>query len=133
MNVGDVMDELKVALEMAGYRSFAWPVPTVTPPAAIVTYPDEILYDATYGRGMDEITIPVVVVFGRPTDRATRDLYAAATSGAAGSIKAHIDGAAYTSCSSARVERVTSDVATIGGIDYLAALVTVKVRGRGTA
>ena len=54
----------------------------IAPPAAIVTYPDSYTFDATYGRGSDTMTIPVVVLVGRVSARASRDKLAAYVDGA---------------------------------------------------
>lgn len=131
MILSDIMDEIAASLTAAGYRSYSWPVPTLTPPAAVVVYPDAIDYDLTYRRGCDEISLPVVVVFGRPTDRSTRDLFSNAVRGD-GSIKRMLESSSYTSCDSVRVTRATTDVASFAGVEYLAAMFTVQVIGSGT-
>lgn len=137
MILGDVMDEiaerLKLAPSLAG-RTYAWPIATVTPPAAIVTYPTDGTFDATYGRGMDTMTGVVVVVVGRPTERQTRDLLTRYLDGSgAESVKALLDGDGedYASCDGVRVADWDVDVYTIGGTDYLTAVFSLDIAGQG--
>ena len=68
MKLDDVMDELAGALAaITGLRVFAYPPPTVVPPAGIVSYPESVIYDQTYHRGMDRISaLPVIVNYLNP-------------------------------------------------------------------
>src|SRR5687768_1669543 len=100
MNLSDVMDEVAARLgAIKGLRVFAYPADSLSPPAAAVLYPDGITFDETYGRGMDRLTLPVLVVVGKPTDRSTRDRIAAYCDGSGpASVKAAVeagDGAAF--------------------------------------
>lgn len=75
MNLGDVMDQVGDRLDtLVGLRVHRYPPDSVTPPAAVVTYPEEYMYDDTYARGMDRMTVPVIVLVGKVSDRATRKL-----------------------------------------------------------
>lgn len=138
MHLANVMQQIADRLAtIAGLRAHGEPQGSVTPPAAIVSYPENYDFDATYGRGMDRLTLPVVLVIGRPTDRTTRDLVAAYCDGAgAKSIKAVIesgnDAGAYPAFDFVRVARIEFDVVTIGVIDYLAATFTLDIAGKGT-
>jgi hypothetical protein len=133
MIVEDVMDEVADQLDtIAGLRVFAFPPDSLTPPAAIVSYPDEIVYDATYGRGMDRLTLPVVVVVGRLSDRATKGLLTDYTDGAGGgSIKAVVEAGTYTAFDTVRVTRAEFDAIRIGSTDYLAGMFDLDVAGQG--
>jgi hypothetical protein len=135
MIVADVMDELATALRtIAGLRVFAWPPGGVTPPAAIVGYPDSGVFDEVYRRGADSLQIPIAVIVGRPTDRCTRDALSGYASGSGTSaIKQVVDTATYTTCDEVRVASWETDTITIGSIDYLAAVFDVAIIGRGTA
>jgi hypothetical protein len=75
VDLADVMQAVSDRLDtIAGLRCFAHPPGTVTPPAAVVSYPDKYTFDETYGRGMDRITLPVVVwSAGKVSDRSARD------------------------------------------------------------
>lgn len=139
MNIGDVMDEiaerLRGAASLAG-RTYAYPPGSITPPAAIVSYPTTGTFDATYGRGVDTMTGVVVVVVGSPTLRQTRDQLTKYLDGSgAESVKALLDGddGDYASCDGVRVADWETDVYTIGGTDYLAAVFSLDIAGPGTA
>lgn len=74
MDLGAVMDEIGDRLDtLDGLRVYRYPPDNVQPPAAIVTYPDTYTYDETMRRGMDRITLPVVLLVGKVSDRASRD------------------------------------------------------------
>ena len=134
MNLADVMDEVAAKLDtIAGLRCFAYPADAVQPPAAIVSYPETITFDETYGRGMDRLTLPVVVVVGKPTDRSSRDALAAYCHGSgARSVKAVVEAGTYTAFDTVRVTSIEFDVVVIAGTDYLAALFDLDVAGAGS-
>lgn len=136
MNLGDVMDEVAAQLGwIPDLRVFAFPPDTIPPPAAWVAYPAAYTYDLTYGRGMDRITdLGVVVAVGKVSDRSTRDLVSAYADGAgAKSVKAVLQAGSYTAFDGLRVTEVTFDVLTRGGTDYLGALFTLDIAGKGSA
>lgn len=93
MNLADVMDEVAARVDtIDGLRVSAFPPDQVQPPAAVVTYPEEYLFDETYGRGMDRLTLPVIVMVGRVSDRKSRDQLAAYCDGSgARSLKAVLE------------------------------------------
>lgn len=95
MFLADVMDELAARIDtITGLRVHAFPPDNVAVPAAIVTYPDDYNYDQTYGRGSDRLTIPVVVMVGKASDRASRDELSLYANGSGlKSIKAVVEGA----------------------------------------
>lgn len=134
MNLDDVMDAVSNQLDtITGLRCFAYPPDAVAPPAAIVSYPEEIVFDETYGRGMDRMSLPVVVVVGKVSDRATRDTIAAYTSGSgSSSVKAVLEAGTYSAFHTIRVESVEFDVVSIAGTEYLAALFTLDIAGSGS-
>lgn len=136
MRLNAVMNEIGVALTgMTGIRVFDYPPPTITPPAGIVSYPDRIEYDATYGRGMDRIReLPVMLVVGKANDRSARDKVSAWADGSgATSIKALLEAHAWTSCDVVTVTACTFDVVTIASIDYIAALFSLDIAGGGSS
>lgn len=94
MELAAVMDDIAGRLEtIDGLRTFAHPAANISPPAAIVSYPGEYTYDATFGRGMDRINLPVVVLVGKVSERSSRDRLGAYVNGdGAQSIKAVIEG-----------------------------------------
>ena len=136
MDPNDVADELTARLDtITGLRCFGYPPATVVPPAAIVSYPESIEFDQTYGRGMDRISAwPVLIVVGKATDRSAREKvygYAAATG--ATSVKAVLESGTYTSFDTIRVVDASFDVVTIAGNDYISALFTLDIAGQGSA
>ena len=139
MNLGDVMDEiatkLRAAPSLAG-RTYAYPQARVTPPAAIVDYPSEGGFDATYGRGVDTMTGAVVGVVGRPTERQSRDNISKYINGSGPeSVKALVDGDEddYASCDGVRVAEWETAVWTLDAVDYLAVVFRLDIAGPGTA
>ncbi len=136
MDLAGVMDEIAVALRTIPAlteRTYAWPVASVVPPAAIVSYPDSIDWDRTYSRGSDRYTgLPVVIVEANPTDRATRDRIAAYCAGSgASSVKAAIQSGTYTKCGKPRVTKASFDTYTIGGNPYMVAIFELDITGPG--
>ena len=138
MKIDDVMQQLANRLDtIPGLRVFAYPPAKITPPAAVVTYPADYSYDATYGRGMDKLQLPVVALVGKVSDRATRGQITKYVDGAgAASFKAVLEGnaaPAYTAFDSVRVARVVFDVVAIGAVEYLSATFTLDIAGQGSA
>jgi hypothetical protein len=135
MHLARVMDEIALALgAVTGLKKvYAYPPPTLSPPSAYVSYPARVAYDLTYQRGEDDYeAIPVVVVAGRPTEKRVRDLLAAwSASDGPNSVKAILEGRAWTSCDDVRVPTAEFDIETIAGIDYLAVVFTANAVGPG--
>ncbi|HMG43942.1 MAG TPA: hypothetical protein VK611_21595 [Acidimicrobiales bacterium] len=93
MNLADVMDDVAARIDtIPGLRVSAFPPDQVQVPAAVVTYPEAYTFDETYGRGMDRLTLPVVVMVGKVSDRKSRDQLAAYMDGSGPqSLKAAIE------------------------------------------
>lgn len=124
MNLAEVMQEIAAAVdEITGLRVTPHPIETVSPPAAGVTYPERIVYDLTYGRGMTKFqNLPVVVVLGVVTERATRDRmgeYTAVTGDR--SLYARFNGREWTSCDMVIVTGCEFDSVIYGDSAYLQA------------
>ena len=134
MNLANVMDAISDRLDtIAGLRCFAHPSGSVTPPAAIVSYPETYTFDETYGRGMDRLNLPVVVVVGKVSDRASRDALAAYCNGTgAASVKAVLESGTYSTFHTVRVASIEFDTVTIAGTDYIAALFDLDISGSGS-
>lgn len=133
LDIATIMDGMAAALDtIAGLRTWAWPPGKITPPAAIVAYPQTINYDATYGRGADTMIIQVVVLAGPPTERQTRDVLAGYLNGSgAASVKEALEAAAIDTVDSLRVASVDSDVYEQGAAKYLAAIFDIEIIGSG--
>ncbi|MGC4942139.1 hypothetical protein [Kribbella sp. DT2] len=134
MNLGDVMDEIADSVRtITGLRVYAYPPNKIAAPAAIVTYPDTYTFDETYGRGMDRISdLPVIVLVGKVSDRASRDNVAKYVNGSGStSIKAAVEAGAHTAFDTVRVTGVSFDVIGIGAVEYLGATFTLDIAGQG--
>lgn len=133
MNLAEVMQELADQLDtIAGLNAFGYPADTISPPAAMVDYPDGIEFDATYGRGSDTMVVPVYVAVGKASDRAARDTLGAYADGAgAKSVKQVLEAGAYEAFDTCRVSGAEFAVITVGAVDYLAAKFTVDITGPG--
>jgi hypothetical protein len=136
MDLNAVMDEIATELDtMTGLRVHGHPPASITPPAGVVSYPERVAYDQTYGRGMDRIErLPVILLAGKATDRAARDKVAGWAAGSgAGSVKAVLEANEWTSCHTVVVTECTFDVVTIAGVDYLAAMFDLDIAGAGSS
>lgn len=133
MNLADVMEEIKDQLDtIPNLNCFAYPPDAIHPPAAIVSYPERYDFDETYNRGEDSMEIPVFIVVGRASDRATRDNLAKFCDGSGDtSIKQVIEAGTYSSFDSVRVMSVEFDVVDIGGKNYWAAMFRLDIAGNG--
>jgi hypothetical protein len=139
MNLADVMQEMadRLEAEITDFRKvFGFPPDRVGgTPTAIVTYPDDYAYDATYGRGSDRIqNLPVVVLVGKVDDRGTRELIGKFADGSGdASVKQALESGEYTAFDTIRVQTADFDIVTVSGTEYLAATFACDITGKGTA
>ena len=134
MDLGAVMQAVADRIDtIPNLQVFAYPPATVSPPAAIVTYPGTLTYDASYGRGMDRIPdLTVVLLVGKVSDRASRDLITKWAKGSgATSIKTVVESGTYTAFDTVRVVEVTFDIIAVAGVEHLAATFTLDIAGQG--
>jgi hypothetical protein len=137
VNISAVMDEIAVRLRtipsITG-RTYAWPPASITPPAAFVDYPGPGTYGLTYQHGVDRTVGTAVVVLGRPADRQTRDPLSGYIDGSGDeSVYVAIDDGTYVACDSVTVTGWDTNIVSIGGTEYLAAVFTLDIIGRGTS
>lgn len=134
MNIADVMDELGAALStIPGLHTYPYWADKVTPPAAVIGWPDPYTFDLTYARGGDSAVFPVMVLVGRPNARSTRDQLSRFADGSGdASVKAVVENAAYTACHSVRVQSAEFGVITVGGVEFLAATFEIETIGSGS-
>lgn len=127
-----MMDEVAAQLDtIAGLRVYAHPVDKIEPPTALVSLP-QIVFDATYGRGSDRYTMPVILAVGKVVDRAARKNLAPFIAGSgAKSIKTVLEAFTPVSFDTLRVTGADPDVITWGGIDYLTYTFTLDLMGDG--
>lgn len=133
MNLAGCMDDLAAALgRIPDLRVFPYWADAVTPPAAVVAWPDPLTYDSTMVRGADTAEIPIHVFVGKVDARTARDLLARYADGSGDySVKQAIEGRKATAYDVARVNRAEFAVSTVGGTDLLAATFYIDITGRG--
>lgn len=134
MNLAECMQQLADQLETigGGLTVFGHPPNRVSAPAAIVTYPDGYTFDGSYGRGMDRLTLPIIVLVGKVDARTSRDRIGKYADGSgAASIKQVVESGVYTAFDSVRVTGVEFDIATISGTEYLTAAFDCDIVGKG--
>lgn len=132
MNLDAVMTEVTGKLATISGLRVKTRSDQVQTPAGVVGLPDSIDYDATYGRGMDRITLPVAVLVSKVSDRtANKKLAAYADGSGASSVKAALEAGPNVAYDSLRVTRVEFDVITIAAVDYLGATFTLDIAGKG--
>ena len=133
MDLFDVSTDLGAALgTIDGLRIFPYWAEKITPPAAVVEWPESIAYDATMMRGADRLTLPVLVAVGKADMRSAWEQLAAYADGSgSSSVKTAIERHAPISYDSARVTRVEFGITVVASVDYLAATFTVDLIGSG--
>lgn len=135
MNLAAVMDQLGAALkQIEGLRVFPYWADKVIPPAALVAWPEQVTFDATFGRGSDRAEVPITVLVGRVNARSSRDVLAGYVDGGGDrSVKAAVDGHdAGGVWDSATVTRWSEFVGvTNAGVEYLSATAYVDIIGKG--
>lgn len=134
MNVGAAIAELFDALDViTGLRTVDWSAQAVSPPVAMPSFPMVGTYDSTYARGMDEFTLPVVVVVGKADQRSADAVLREYLAGAGPrSVKAAVENHDYTELDVVHVQSWEVDTVSIGGVEYLSAEFTVRIIGKGT-
>ncbi len=132
MILNTVLDALGAAVDnVAGLRVYAYPPDQVAPPAAVVGLP-VVPFDLTMRGGSDAWEVPVWVIVGKVSDRASRTaLCAYVNRSGASSVKAaiEVDKTLGGTCDSVRVTEAQFTTITVAGTEYLAAEITVEVVG----
>jgi hypothetical protein len=133
MNLATVMDQIGDRLDtIPDLNVFRYPPDRIEPPAVIIGYPEEYGFDKAFGRGIDQLFLPVRIVEGKVSVRATRDRLAAYVNGSgARSFKQVIESGTYTAFTSIRGTGWSFDVSSIAGTDYQAATLTLDIQGTG--
>jgi len=132
MDLNDVVDELVTQLRTIDpLRVHSEPPGTVNPPAAVISWPD-VQFDGTYGRGMDTLTLPLVLVVGKTSERISRKTVNAYVNGSGPkSVKDVLEAGTYTAFDFVRVTSVNFAVDTLGGVEFLAAVFSLEITGSG--
>src|SRR5262245_1531998 len=133
MDLNVVMDEVAARLDtISPLHVYGYLPDLIVPPAAIVAYP-EITFDETKGRDSDWYELPVMVLDGKVSDRASRRRLAAYAKGSGpSSIKQVIETGTYVSFDSVRVSRLEFAPFPVAGVDYMAAIFTLSIIGGGS-
>lgn len=100
-------------------------------PAAIVSLPDRIDYNATYARGLTGMTdVQVVILCGRPGRHAEK-LALGFARDTAGSVVPVLQGYAWTAVDWMTVEYAEFLTVTMAKVDYLAVVFHANLAGKG--
>ena len=134
MNLDDVIGELRAALDtIDGLRVAEWGAAKVSAPAAVVLPPERIEYGTTYGAGCDRYPdVWVMVLVDDPTNwRAFKELAPYCAGSGSSSVRAVVEGYAYTACDpqTVKVTEGEFDVVKYAGIPYLAAIFHIDITG----
>lgn len=125
LNLNTAMDAIGSALaNITGLRVHDYVEEWVTPPAAVVDFPDTVEYDHTLMRGKDRAMFQVHLMVAKNSPRAARDELAGYMNGAgttSNSVKAAVDAIGPH----VRVVQARKNVYTIAGVDYLGAVFEV--------
>jgi hypothetical protein len=137
MDLFAVMAEVATALRtlpnMSG-RVFEWDRGTVSGNSMLVTLPEEIEFDQTYGRGSDKFSDMIIMMLLPRGDvrSAYKTLGPYVRGAGTSSVKAKLDAYPFTTCDRAIVTRCTFDEVTDrAGAPYLAAWFHADIYGNG--
>jgi hypothetical protein len=135
VNLAEVMTEVAQRLDtIPGLRVSDHWVSDVVPPHAVIPGPEDYDYDATYGRGVDRMTLLVIVFAGRMAEKATRGVlggYADGSGDASFKQVLETNNGSWSAFDSLRVTGVEFGVATVANQDYWAATFRLDVVGEG--
>lgn len=134
MRLFDVMADLGAALGVIdGLRVLPYTERRVNPPQAMVALPRTYAYDATMGRGSDDLLMPVIVFVGQPdAESAQRHLSAYVDGAGVTSVKEAIEKYSATAYDFAVVQDVQFLVMAVASVDYLTATFRVRIVGKGS-
>lgn len=135
LNLSEVAVEIAERLALIdGLNAFHFQPGSIVPPAAIVLNPNpgDLEYDKTYGRGLDRVTLPLVVFVGRADVRTSQELARLYLDGSgAKSIKTALEAGSYASLHTIRVTVGGVDGYSIGAVEHLVALLELDIAGNG--
>jgi hypothetical protein len=136
VNLSDVAEEVASMLgSIEGLRAFAYPPGAINPPTAVVLNPNpgDIVYDDTYGRGGDRMTLPLMVLIGQAEDRSAMEGIRPYLDGSGPkSVKQALEAGTPKSFDTIRVQDGGVDGVTWGGVEYVAALFNLDILGPGS-
>jgi hypothetical protein len=133
MNLESVMAEMGTKLEeISGLKVFPHTADSISPPAACVELPDGIVFDESYGRGSDSMTLFVTVAVAKvDAKNATTQLAKYANGSGDDSIKQALEATPNVAYDTLRVKSAGFGKVKFGGFWYLGAMFEVDVSGEG--
>lgn len=136
MDLQAVREELCTVLKtITGLRAYPWAQGTIAAPAALPGWPDEIVYNGTYGRGMTHVPdLPLLVLVGKASERAAaKRLGEYVSDTGAKSIPAKLEGRAglWVSCDTVTVDSASFESVALAGVEYLAVEFHLDIVGKG--
>lgn len=133
MIIKTVMEELAAELLASSIINVYDYVPkSIQAPAAIIVFPETMEFDATFGRGLDMMRVPVLVVISELSSKsAAEDLSVLASGSGVNSVKVRLEEHTPVSYHSLRVVGFRTDPITFNGVDYLSATFEVEIAGQG--
>jgi hypothetical protein len=136
--VPEVLDEddpeivVTPARGIEGLRIFPYWPDRISPPTAIVQWPETIDFDSTMVRGGDSGAFLVTILVAKTDARAAQKAIAPYCSGSGSkSVKEAIESYEPTAYDSARVKSLEFAIFTIASTDYLAASFDIHIIGSG--
>ncbi len=128
MDLAAIMDAiLEQVLDGTDIKTgYAYPAESINPPCAVVGYPEEIEFDATFGSVNNRLKIPVHIAVGKVHDRSARDRISVLIAGV-GSLKAALDGDLGGVVQTCRVTECEISTLTVAGVEYLSARLLLDI------
>lgn len=133
MDIQAVREELASTLKgITDLQVFAYEPGSISPPTAVIGWPEQIEYDATFNRGRDRAQWEIFLFVRKANVQAASENLAPYISGAGNSsVKERIEAHTPVSFDSARVQSVEVDGYTYAGTVYLGARFLVDIIGTG--
>lgn len=134
LNLDDVTEEIRTILaSLPKLNVPPWGSERIAAPAALVTLPEQISYQGTYGRGIDQYErLQVLVLVSSPYMPQAKTNLAPFVAGAGPqSVAKAIEDHEFTSADDVTVTTAEFEVVTFAGTPYLAAIFTLEAVGPG--
>lgn len=129
LSMDEVAEKLRTIPKLVSVQAHA--ASSITVPGAVLGYPS-MQYHVTYARGATRMTLPIWVVIAKASDEAARDkLSAFASDSGPSSVIAVLEAGSYTQFDELTVTSMEPDSITVGTSDYLAAMFSLDLIGRG--
>lgn len=135
MNLDDVMDALGAQLtHVSGpLQISSTPGGPIIAPSLQIQYPEWYKYDATYGRGSDEMEIPILALVSTANPTAARKMLSDLVEDVKNKVEySNLQASNGAPWDEARVTEVSFSTETLGGVQYAIAEFTVHIVGTTT-